>query len=313
MRIAGWSTMIRSFRHCLERGTPWILVGWMLGVFCKDRWFFSKFLYFVPPLAPLLLGLLWLSASSNRKTKPVSFVVAGIAGLSLLKILAVDSAWNADLPTGVDPIRLVHWNVSWGLFGGDPISKRIAQDQPDLCVFSEAPKAEVFEEMARQLQPNGQTLHALDLALISRFPFEEGEGIPLRNGRGWWVRIHAPQGDFLLAAVDVQSNAFKDRNKPLMDLDSWLSALPADLPLILVGDFNTPRDSVYFTPLRKKLRNAFEIAGWGWPYTWPMPLPMYALDHTWVSPGIQDCSYQLRPALCSDHLRQVVEFSLVSR
>lgn len=305
--------MIRSFRYCLDRGTPWILVGWMLGVFCKDRWFFSKFLYFIPPLATLLLGLLWLSASSNWKKKPLSFGVAGLTGLSLLKILAVDSAWNGAPPAGVDPIRLVHWNVSWGLFGGEPILKQIAQDQPDLCVLSEAPKTGVFDEMARQLQPDGQTLHALDLALISRFPFEEGEGIPMRRGRGWWVRIHAPRGDFLLAVIDIQSNAFNDRSVPLSDLEAWLAALPQDLPLVLVGDFNTPRDSVYFAPIRKRLRNAFESAGWGWPYTWPMPFPMYALDHAWISPGIQACSYQLRPALCSDHLRQVVEFSLASQ
>jgi endonuclease/exonuclease/phosphatase (EEP) superfamily protein YafD len=56
-----------------------------------------------------------------------------------------------------------------------------------------------------------------------------------------------------------------------------------DRPLLVLGDFNTPTDSVHFADLRRHHANAFEQAGWGCIATWPSVAPVLSLDQIWVN------------------------------
>lgn len=83
-----------------------------------------------------------------------------------------------------------------------------------------------------------------------------------------------------------------------------------DVPLIVMGDFNTPSDSTYFSPLRTRLRNAFEVAGRGYAHTWPMPLPMLDLDQIWVSHHFKIAGAEHRTSLLSDHRPIIADLEL---
>ena len=87
----------------------------------------------------------------------------------------------------------------------------------------------------------------------------------------------------------------------------------ADHPTIIVGDFNTPVDSVFLNPIRQTYRHAFEVAGTGYLATWPIPAPVIAIDHCWVSKHIDVTACRIKWALHSDHRPIVTDLSINSK
>ena len=74
-----------------------------------------------------------------------------------------------------------------------------------------------------------------------------------------------------------------------------------DLPTIVMGDFNTPIDSVWFDGARDDFTHAFEQAGRGMLTTWPAPAPLLAIDHIWLSRQFRiDCA-SIGWSWASDH------------
>jgi endonuclease/exonuclease/phosphatase family metal-dependent hydrolase len=80
-------------------------------------------------------------------------------------------------------------------------------------------------------------------------------------------------------------------------------------PLIVMGDFNTPIDSVFFEKLRGQLQGAFETAGSGNAATWPMVAPIMSLDHVWLSKHFRVVRCEHRTSIYSDHRAVVVDLA----
>jgi endonuclease/exonuclease/phosphatase (EEP) superfamily protein YafD len=83
-------------------------------------------------------------------------------------------------------------------------------------------------------------------------------------------------------------------------LEQLLAGLRGE-PLVVMGDFNTPSDSVFFDPLRRDLHSAFETAGTGYAASWPMPFPVLAIDQVWASDSVRVRSCHLAGSSASDH------------
>jgi vancomycin resistance protein VanJ len=80
-------------------------------------------------------------------------------------------------------------------------------------------------------------------------------------------------------------------------------------PVVIMGDVNTPSDSVQFRTLRKKFRNAFETGGRGNVTTWPMPCPVLAIDHIWTSGRVEVPRAWHVSSLQSDQAAVIAELS----
>lgn len=98
--------------------------------------------------------------------------------------------------------------------------------------------------------------------------------------------------------------------------EAWLGSPERSDPLMLVGDFNaTPRAATFrtisghLTESRRACKGAPSIR------TFPSQAPMLALDHVFVSGGIQVRSVtapsDMRSRAASDHLPLVVDFDLI--
>jgi endonuclease/exonuclease/phosphatase family metal-dependent hydrolase len=72
-------------------------------------------------------------------------------------------------------------------------------------------------------------------------------------------------------------------------------------PKLVLGDFNTPGDSVWFVGLRRNYSEVLETAGSGLLATWPFPVPLLGLDHIWVSSGLVPRCAGKRSGWRSDH------------
>jgi endonuclease/exonuclease/phosphatase family metal-dependent hydrolase len=92
--------------------------------------------------------------------------------------------------------------------------------------------------------------------------------------------------------------------KLLSDLTEGLKGQP----VLIMGDFNTPPDSIGFLPLRKHLRQTFETVGHGYAPTWPFPVPVLQLDQMWVNEELKTGSCHHGNCWASDHRPVVAEF-----
>jgi endonuclease/exonuclease/phosphatase family metal-dependent hydrolase len=96
------------------------------------------------------------------------------------------------------------------------------------------------------------------------------------------VRITVDGRSLTVVLVDLESSPFQSRREWFARLEAELARL-RDESIVVLGDFNTPRESVYFRSWRGRFQHAFEVAGRGFTETWPAPLPLLCLDHVWVS------------------------------
>jgi len=188
--------------------------------------------------------------------------------------------------------------------------KTMANDDPDIVMISEPPRLDMISDIAYHALGMDNIFTDAGMTIASHFPITYIDTIAIPNGAAWHVRIDTDAGPLHFVGADLVSRPNLQRNEPLRRLADWVAARTNQEPVVMVGDFNTPHDSVAFHPLRQRMRHAYEVRGRGWPYTWPVPFPVYAIDHTWVSSGIQINDYHLKVARFSDHKRQIVDISI---
>ena len=151
---------------------------------------------------------------------------------------------------------------------------------------------------------------------------------------GWaaWYELETAGGTLVVWAIDLPSDPRAHR-VPLAreagrTLASWSGAVrvregdgyryekmdrtgfPA--PDVVVGDFNIPRGSASLGVLLEEagaagMRDAFDVAGFGWRRTWPREWPVWAIDHCFVGEGVRARSFETRDPGVGGHRVLVVE------
>ena len=109
-----------------------------------------------------------------------------------------------------------------------------------------------------------------------------------------------------LLVVDLPSAIHIHRDPLLREINKLIEQHRPDL---VVGDFNAPRRSRALCELPGGYRHAYDTAGSGCGYTWPVPVPTYALDHCLHSSRIIPGRYDLYSSIYSDHRLQVFDFT----
>jgi endonuclease/exonuclease/phosphatase family metal-dependent hydrolase len=95
----------------------------------------------------------------------------------------------------------------------------------------------------------------------------------------------------------------------------WRAAIASDIPLILLGDFNSLRGSGPYRALTRCLRDARELVEATGPIrTFPTRFPLLAVDHIFVNGAVQPLSITAHRSplarIASDHFPLVGEFVL---
>jgi endonuclease/exonuclease/phosphatase (EEP) superfamily protein YafD len=121
--------------------------------------------------------------------------------------------------------------------------------------------------------------------------------------------IHARIRDRDLTVLQVDITGFPrvSRRPPLHALTELVGQHRSEC-LIVLGDFNTPKDSRFIAPLRAEMTNAFEAAGSGYAATWPLPLPVLTLDQIWTTDRLRAVRCEHMISWRSDHRAVVAEF-----
>lgn len=303
--------LLRSARFLRRALLPMLGAVWLAGWIVGEREAPWLWLYFIPAPVILVCGLIDLFVSRHDLRRWRTLPVLILTALAAWKTAGFDSRWHPRRVSSPDhAIRVVHWNIARAPFGYFSMFNQLRKDRPDLVILSESAPGDFWPNRRHSMLDLPFSFCDQGMAVLSRFAIEPQGTIPLPNARAWWARIALPDGPLDLVMCDLLSHPTLNRRAALEPLARWVGQHDSTIPLLVVGDFNTPRDARSFEPLRAHLRHAYEIAGRGWPYTWPLPFPVYSLDHAWVSGDITVHRYRLRTAPISDHRRQVLTISI---
>jgi endonuclease/exonuclease/phosphatase (EEP) superfamily protein YafD len=294
-------------------GAAWALAALSLAAFLvrlllrDGAAFLAPLFYATPPmvLAGLLAGaaLLWGRGARARRA-------AGFAAVALLWSLGMHRVAETSVGGG---LRAVLWNVGGGHGDEAEAVRELREEDPDLALVAEVPSGKArgakFLEAAFPRQETRRLPGDMALAVRGRILDVRSHPLGDRDGDASVVRVEVGGRALTVVAVDLSSDPFYSRAPAFRALGALLEACGPG-PLLVLGDFNTPRDSVHFDAWRCRLVHAFEAAGGGSGATWPWPVPLLSIDHVWAGPPLRVLSCEIAGSRASDHRRVRVGLGL---
>lgn len=261
-----------------------------------------------PPALSVLAGLVWLFSAWAGIRAPARVGVV-VVNLALFGALARDAGMercirHPDGPT----LRISQWTLGAGSTNAALLSE-LERESPHVMVLYHPPPALPLAGQtatARRLRLN-YALRRMEIIVISRFPLEPLTPPQLPEVETIFLRVQDPAGAFYLLALDgkgVSMNATHTRA-----IASFIRDHPAARPLILACGSARDRTDAMWRPVRGSLRPAFEQAGYGWPYSTPSRLPLFARDHLWISDDFLVNGAGYRWSRHAEHLRHYAVLS----
>lgn len=289
-----------------------VIMGMIVRLTFRDRHLLTGLIYYVASPVSMVLLLLFSAVCLRRESRIKRRVAIGL--IPVAACWAFNAQWiENEAPEQSAPKpshRVMFWNVCEGKLGWSGVFDTIRKQDPDVIALAEAEGLKVHtDDFFEQHFPGYQRIYLpRRLLLLSRLP------IVSRN-RLRWVRgavhesvvIESRQGPVTVVFSDVASAIWMHRKAPVESLVEATGKLAG--PVIVVGDLNTPVDSLFFDEFRHTYTNAFEGSGNGLHTTWPMPLPVIAIDHMWGNDWINFANARILWTLASDHRPLVAEFS----
>ncbi len=262
--------------------------------------------YYATPLPILaifsfMLGMIWLLSKRIRAAKFYFIFTSGCLIAWSYESFSLNS--RALSPSN---LKLFFWNAAHNK-RADEIVDYINRFNADVIGIVEAgTKTKKAKSVWKNAFPRHNVeILAGEMALITRGEILAKESGSLgKRGRFNLLKVTLNGEQFHVLLVDIDGDPLRSRAPAFGPLGKLIRSHSQD-NLIVMGDFNTPLDSFLFDSFRQDLTHAFESGGNGFAATWPIPLPVLAIDHIWVSKKIKVVSCNLNWSRLSDH-RSVV-------
>jgi endonuclease/exonuclease/phosphatase (EEP) superfamily protein YafD len=265
--------------------------GALLHFTLRDAWQWpTAAVYYALP-RPILALLTSLAAFAARRLSTRECRIALFAALAcLVWTVSVECRWPPRLTRKplTPPWRIVEWNAAHLPRGVRTAADVIRKWDADVIGIVEAGTTYQLEleEWERALPDYHIVCPRPQMLLISPHEIRDVEVISIgRHSDVAVARIERGTEVLNVALVDIISNLGYGRSEPLRRLAQVVETRDSP-PHVVMGDFNTPPESVWFAPLRQQYRLAFEVAGTGNRATWPVPVPVLQLDYLWISANV---------------------------
>jgi vancomycin resistance protein VanJ len=290
-----------------DRVYPWSLVYYMTPIPAMSVWMV---------IAAVVSGGLVCWRCSARSTR--RWFRWSQSRLSLLAAI-VFAGWTAyaeydfrPRPTRPDDRRVVFWNVARVWMGIDRIGARLRDLDAVVIGLVEADEQyRIHLDQWQQQLPGyevAQTVFGSLIAVKGTVVSHQVHDLSIHSYcEEFHLRVDGDEFSVLL--VDIASDLHRSRRRPLQALAGLAERL-SDRPVIIMGDFNTPDDSVWFEPLRKQHQQAFRHRGSGYAATWPVPLPVLTIDQMWTNGKVRVSRCQNEWTSLSDHRPIVCHLSI---
>lgn len=159
-------------------------------------------------------------------------------------------------------------------------------------------------------------------AILSRYPIAVRHAVELPGFAPWYCRetrgVTWAQADTPLGPIHIINTHFglgrRERllQARLLTSPEWLGSLPADAPLIVLGDFNSLPWSTAYRIIESQLRDVRRLIGSAFSFgTYPTALPALAVDHIFISAAFKPTAMHVHRAaparIASDHFPLVAD------
>jgi len=102
---------------------------------------------------------------------------------------------------------------------------------------------------------------------------------------------------------------FRIRSRTYNEINHVLGKIPEDTPALIMGDFNMTDTSLNYTLLTDAgFHDTFREVGWGFGWTFPMPVPFLRIDYVWHSDEFIPVAIHHGGRSVSDHLPVTASF-----
>ena len=310
-----------NFGLSLRRVPTWVIywagfgVGsvWVVGQSYRDSTWLTSLAFYLPSPCVCLFLILCGGTLHVRRRRRLAIVLGSLAVIPALWVCGVENRFGH---SGVDVVpeetsTLMHWNIRGRRINGDAWSRVLdhaREKAPDLCVMSEVPAFGTVAQLETAFGDEFEGRRFHNMSVVARGSLHGGEWLSRWNGVDAYGLIwESEQGPCRVMVVDLSSTLRLPRDPRLRKICALMESWRAD---IVVGDFNAPRRSKALSELPSGFVHAYDVAGEGWSYTWPVPCPVYAIDQCIVGRRVRAFDYQLETTWKSDHRLQLLQFSL---
>jgi endonuclease/exonuclease/phosphatase (EEP) superfamily protein YafD len=234
--------------------------------------------FYVLPMM-VMLGLAALLCLFPRRRSLAILAAALIAATWCARSFS----WHVPEPAAADEVRVLFWNLNRPTEPFKPLIGMIRELKPDFvaCV-------EPGENAASNVEDYKAALPGYDCQFMPRGILWLSRHTSRYRARG---RLDS------LGAYAVFEAELAGRTQRFVTLDVYgppllsrrgqlaegLGFSNQDPRVIVLGDFNTPTESVHFDAYRQQgLQDSLTVGGRGFRETWFYGLPLLSLDHIWL-------------------------------
>ena len=270
-----------------------LLVAWLIGLICSDRWIWTQWLSWIPSLVLIPVGLFWLGGVAMvRRLRPhwpwgVVLCLVGPMVFFFLNWRPADEHANEPRPG----ITISQWTLGTILEDEDAYAQPLVALDSDISLIEGGRRVRWSDTIREWLGPDHTPLSTGIFSVFTRLPVQQ-----LRSSI-WSEGIHVARFDvegpgfeaapLKLLLVDLPSAPSRSRWEIAQRLQDLLTKVDQEEVDLVIGDFNMPSGSAALSSLFPKYTRAWATSGEGWGPTYPRTWPVARLDHILVGPDVQ--------------------------
>lgn len=259
------------------------------------------YVFYVTP-KPILLILNLFLLVLFIKPKRMRFVLSGSMAVLFLIWVLSDFRFRIHSSDVESDMTVLYWNAARGKTNNfNVIAHKIESIRPDILGLVEAENLHESLFIKYEKAPYHYTFRKIGNDMLigikgkinNIYNFDSD---PFHK----YGKIEATVNNepYALFIVDIFANQPYLRKRILGDL---YKAIEIEKNVIVLGDFNTPYESLHFKPFKENLWNAERKAGSGLVTSWPDKYPLLQIDHIWTSKNILPVYSYNEASDLSDH------------
>ncbi|NQY28831.1 MAG: endonuclease/exonuclease/phosphatase family protein [Flavobacteriaceae bacterium] len=259
-----------------------VLISLVNYIVFKDVIYLSSLIFYVFPL-PVILGVSFLNLMLNIKTKKkvfYAFISILILVFWMYKSYIVNHIEDVNVESEV-----VYWNAAKKRSFIDAFA--VSETIPDVLVlveYDQTDKQLLNKIKSKFAKYHFKVIHG-KIGVFSKCRIRNI--VPIKMGNNSFMvkfKTKIKNKEFSFYAIDITANIKFFRKHMLEEAFGYVITTKNT---IIVGDFNTPYESLHFEMYRQRFKHAFTEKGNGFLETWMWNLPILSLDHVWVSKDLK--------------------------
>lgn len=281
--------MIQKVSFYLKKSVQILLFSAIIVHFTiKDTFYISGLLFYGTPLPLIVLGLIFLLLFIKASARKYYVVLTLV-----LTVIWVSRSYthSPDVDT-TNSLEIVLWNAYRIRNFEDAFS--VSKSTPDVMVLIECDEYD-YQKIKEKYKNYHFELTEKSVGIFSKTPIKIHSKVKTKDHV---VVVHFSTKNTHFYAIDVSSD-LRHFREPM--LKSIISQVKTEDKTIILGDFNTPFESLFFKNFKKKYQHAFTEKGNGFRETWFWNIPLLSLDHIWVSKDVKILKTEKISTWKSDH------------